>query len=224
MKEFIKNSNNEDICVQIHESITKISQPQLAIICHGITGYKEQDVILQTAKTLTACGYYVVTFDCCNSRGESFNNHTCATLSSMYDDFKTVINWLKTQNFYIEPFVLAGHSLGGSVVLNFAEQNSNKVESLILISSIFDGNELLQNTLKSSPDFLHQLQNGGIIRTRNKVDCYLDDTYLQDFSNYNLYANIHNLQMPVLMITGDKDTASTARDNERFYKCLNCKK
>ncbi len=224
MKHFIKNSKNEDICVQISEPIINISRSKMAIICHGITGYKEQDVILQTVKTLNNCGYYVVTFDCRNSRGESFNNHSCATLSSMYDDIQTVINWLKTKNFYIEPFLLAGHSLGGSVILNFAEQNPNKVEGLILLSSIFDGNELSQNTQENSPEFFQQLQNGGIIRRRNNIDCYLDSTYLQDLQNYNFYANIQNLNMPVLIVTGDQDIASAREDNERFYKCLNCKK
>jgi putative redox protein len=224
MKHFIKNSKNEDICVQISEAVTNISHLKMAIICHGITGYKEQDVILQTVKTLNNCGYDVVTFDCRNSRGESYNNHSCATVSSMYDDIQTVINWLKLQNFYIEPFLLVGHSLGGSVVLNFAEQNPNKVESLILLSSIFDENELSQNTQKSSPEFFQQLQNGGIIRRRNNIDCYLDNTYLQDLQNYNFYASIQNLNMPVLIVTGDQDIASTQKDNERFYKCLNCKK
>jgi pimeloyl-ACP methyl ester carboxylesterase len=224
MKLFIKNSNNEELCIQIFAPNSTVVQTKLAIICHGITGYKEQDVILQTAKILINCGHKVVTFDCRNSRGESFNNHSSATLSSMFDDLQSVINWVKTQDFYNTPFLLAGHSLGGSVILNYAEQHPDIVNYLILISSIFDGNEFLQNTQENAPDFFNKLKNDGIIRTRNGVDCYLDYSYLDDFRNYNLYKNIDKLKMPVLVIGGDKDIASMSKDNERFYQSLKCKK
>lgn len=49
---------------------------KLAFICHGITGYKEQDVILQGVATLQSQGYNVISFDCRNSRGKSFNNYS----------------------------------------------------------------------------------------------------------------------------------------------------
>ncbi|MBQ8464636.1 MAG: alpha/beta fold hydrolase [Alphaproteobacteria bacterium] len=224
MKQFIKNSNNVDLCVQIFEPSTNTDKAKLAIVCHGITGYKEQDVILQTAQTLTYCGYSVITFDTRNSRGESFNNHTCATLSSMYGDLQSVINWAKTQKFYNEPFLLAGHSLGGSVILKYAEKYPQSVTHLILISSIFDGKEFLKNTQESTPEFFNQLKNGGIIRTRDKVDCYLDDSYLHDFMKHDLYSNSHNLNMPVLIISGDSDIVSRVNNNERFYQNLKCKK
>ena len=224
MKQFIKNQNNEDLCVQVFAPLANTKYSKLAIICHGITGYKEQDVILQTAKTLSHSDYSVITFDCRNSRGESHNNHSCATLSSMYDDIQTIIEWAKNQDFYVEPFLLAGHSLGGSVVLNYAELHPQNVSHLILISSVFDGNKLLQNTKVNAPEFFQQLQNGGVIRARNKTDCYLDSTYLYDFIKHDLYKNIQELKMPVLMISGDNDTASTFKNNERFYQSLNGKK
>ena len=186
--------------------------------------YKEQDVIIQTAKTLNNIGYMVITFDCRNSRGKSFNNRSCASMSSMYADLWAVISWAKEQSFYTEPFLLGGHSLGGSVVLNYAEKYLQSVSNLILISAIFDGNELYQNTAKSAPEFMQQLQNAGVIRTQDGVDCFLDCTYLNDLQQYDLYKNVTNLAMPTLIITGDNDTASLPENNQRFYKCLLCLK
>ena len=133
MIKFIKNIDNENLCLQLLEPTTHQGQSKLAVICHGITGYKEQDVILQTAETLSTSGYFVITFDCRNSRGESFNNHQCATLTSMYEDLQTVIAWVKTQNFYTEPFLLAGHSLGGSVVLHYTQNHPQSINRLILL-------------------------------------------------------------------------------------------
>ena len=224
MVDFIKNSQNENICIQIFEPTTKSNQPKLAIICHGITGYKEQEVILQTVETLSNLGYVVVTFDCRNSRGESFNNDQCATLTSMEEDLQAIINWAVQQDFYTQPFLLAGHSLGGSVVLNYAEEYPQIVSHLVLISTIFDGNELIQNTAKYSPDFLQQLQNGGVVRSRNNIDCFLDDTYLKDLLQYNLYNNLEKISFPTLLITGDKDTTSLPENNQRFYASLRCRK
>ena len=221
---FIKDSDNEDLCVQIFKPAIKSSQVKLAIICHGITGYKEQDVILQSANTLANLGYCVITFDCRNSRGESFNNGQCATLTSMEKDLQTVINWAQQQDFYVEPFLLAGHSLGGAVVLNYAQKYPQFVSHLILLSTIFDGNEFLQNLKEYAPDFLHQLQNGGITRTRNEINCFLDVSFLKNLTEYELYKNISTLTMPVLIIAADSDTSSTVKNSQRFYKYLKCKK
>ena len=222
MIHIIKNSDNEDLCLQIYEPLVKTNRPKFAIVCHGITGYKEQDVILCATNTLINSGYRVITFDCRNSRGESYNNGQCATLTSMEEDLQTVINWAIKRYFYTEPFLLVGHSLGGAVVLDYAQKHVQAVSGLILLSTIFDGNEFLQNMKNYSSEFLYQLQNGGIIRTRNKINCFLDDTFLKNLVLYDLYKDAKSLTMPVLMITGDKDTSSTAENNKRFHKYLKC--
>lgn len=224
MKQLIKNSNNEDLCIEIFAPNATITQTKLAIICHGITGYKEQDVIIKTAETLQDVGYTVITFDCRNSRGESYNNGHCGTTTSMFEDLSTVIDWAKTQTFYTPTFLLVGHSLGGSVVLRYTQKYPQLVNRLILISTIFDGHELYNNTAKFSPEFMRQLQNGGIIRSRNNVDCFLDETYIKDLQQYDFYKNIQNYTMPTLVITGDKDTASLPENNRRFYEALKCRK
>ena len=218
----IKNPNNEDICIEIYKSCTDTAK--LAFICHGISGYKEQDVIIKTAETLQNIGYTVITFDCRNSRGNSFNNDHCASTTSMLEDLSTVIDWAKAQTFYTSTFLLAGHSLGGSVVLRYAQEHSQFVNRLILISTIFDGHELYNNTAKFSPEFLRQLQNGGVTRSRNNIDCFLDETYIKDLQQYNFYKDIQKYTMPTLVITGDKDTASLPENNRRFYEALQCRK
>ena len=218
----IKNSSNEDIGIEIYKSRTDTAK--LAFICHGISGYKEQDVIIKTAETLQNIGYTVITFDCRNSRGNSFNNGHCASITSMLEDLSTVIDWTKTQSFYTPTFLLAGHSLGGSVVLRYAQEHPQFVNRLILISTIFDGHELYANTAKFSPEFLRQIQNGGVIRSRNNVDCFLDETYIKDIQQYDFYKDIQKYTMPTLIITGDKDTASLPENNRRFYEALQCRK
>ena len=109
----IKNSSNEDIGIEIYKSRTDTAK--LAFICHGISGYKEQDVILQVISSLKAQGYTIVSFDCRNSRGKSFNNHQCATITDFCDDLKTVIDvkcedWKNESSMrkYLRPQTLFG--------------------------------------------------------------------------------------------------------------------
>lgn len=222
MKYFIKNKKNQTLCIQVFLSDTM--PKKLAFICHGITGYKEQDVLLQTQNSLSKLGYNVVCFDCRNSRGESFNNGKCATLTDFIDDLFTVIEWAKKQPFFISPFLLAGHSLGGACITDYALKNPDIVSHLILISSIFSGKELLDNTQKNSPAFLEELKSKGIIRPRNGIDCFLDFSYLQSALQYNFYKNITSLMMPILLITGDNDTASLPENNLNFYNQISAYK
>lgn len=216
----IKNSQDEEICVKLDTPKGKKGS-KLAFICHGITGYKEQDVILQSIRSLTEIGYNVVSFDCRNSRGKSFNNHQCATLTDFCDDLETVILWAQKQDFYTTPFLLVGHSLGGATVLHFALSHPDLVSALILISSVFSGKDLLKNT---APEFLTSLQNGGIIRSYENVDCFLDDTYLKDAQKYDFYQDIQKFLHPVLLITGDKDTASQPQNNQDFFEKISSEK
>ncbi len=218
MKYFIKNDKDQSLCIQVFESTA--DEKKLAFICHGLTGYKEQDVIMQTKDSLYKQGYTVVCFDCRNSRGESFNDGKCATLTDFINDLSLVIEWAKKQSFFVSPFLLAGHSLGGACVTDYAQKHPNFINRLVLISSIFSGEEFFNNTQINSPAFLEDLRTKGIIRSRNGVDCFLDFSYLQDALQYNFYKNIQVLTMPVLLITGDKDTASLPENNRCFYKQL----
>lgn len=222
MKYFIDNNRHQSLCIEVFTPPT--NERKLAFICHGITGYKEQDVIQQTKDSLYKQGYTVVCFDCRNSRGVSFNDGKCATLTDFIDDLFTVIEWAKKQPFFVSPFLLAGHSLGGACIIDYVQKNHDLVSHLILISSIFSGKELLDNTQKCSPAFLEELKSKGIIRSRNGIDCFLDFSYLQDALQYDFYKNIASLAMPVLLVTGDKDMASLPENNFNFYNQISAYK
>jgi len=216
METQIKNSKNENICIKL--DIPNIpDKNKLAFICHGITGYKEQDVILQTILSLKSQNYTVISFDCRNSRGKSFNNHQCATLTDFCDDLKTVTDWAKNQSFYTNSFILAGHSLGVAAVLDYVTKHPDQIDAIISVSGVFSGQDLLNNTQKFAPEFLNSLQKGGITRCNGNVECYLDFSYLENAKQYNFYQSIKKIKKPILLITGDKDIASTPDNNQDFF-------
>ena len=223
MEQFIQNSKQQTLCLKV-DSPLGATNPKYAFVCHGITGYKEQGVILQIIKSLQNQGYTVISFDCRNSRGKSHNDMLCATLSDFCEDLADVIDWAKNLPDFKPPFLLAGHYLGGSAVLNYALQNPNLIEGLILVSAIFSGQELLANTQNFAPEFYQTLLSTGLTRTQENRQCFLDLTYLQELQKYDFYADISKFPKPILLITGDKDTSSLPKNNQNFYEQITAQK
>ena len=223
MEYFIQNSKQQTLCLKV-DSPLGATKKQYAFVCHGITGYKEQGVILQIVKSLQNQGYTVISFDCRNSRGKSHNDMRCATLSDFCEDLAEVIAWAKNLPDFKPPFLLAGHSLGGSAVLNYALKNPDSIERLILVSSIFSGKELLDNTQKFAPEFYQTLLSTGLTHTQENRQCFLDETYLQELQKYDFYSLVPSFQKPILFITGDKDTSSMPENNQKFYEQITAPK
>jgi alpha/beta superfamily hydrolase len=108
-KLFIKNRKNQNIIIILEES--KDSKG-LVFVMHALGATKDQPQIQTFAKAFKDNNYTVIRFDATNSCGESDGDYADATITNYYEDLEDVIKWAKNQNFYQEPFVLCGHSLG----------------------------------------------------------------------------------------------------------------
>ena len=111
----------------------------LAIVMHGLGGLKEQPHIVTFSEAFLESGYTVVRFDVTHTFGESEGNYENATTTNYYNDLCDVITWAKDQQWYQEPFILAGHSLGGISVALFAENYPEKVKAVAPISTVISG-------------------------------------------------------------------------------------
>ncbi|MBT4335499.1 hypothetical protein HOD65_03435, partial [bacterium] len=109
-KVIIKNRKGQGIVVLLEIAP---DQKGLAFVMHGLGGYKEQPHVEVFAKAFLDNNYSVIRFDTTNTFGESDGNYEDATISNYYEDLEDVIEWAKNQEWYQEPFCLAGHSLGG---------------------------------------------------------------------------------------------------------------
>src|SRR3990172_5193273 len=132
-KVFIKNRRGLKISVLVE---TAENQKGLAFVMHGLGGYKEQPHLETIAKLFKENGYTVVRFDTTNTIGESEGNFEDATITNYYEYLEDVIKWSGTQKWYMEPFVLVGHSLGGISTALFAENYPEKVKALAPISTV----------------------------------------------------------------------------------------
>ncbi|MBP6884084.1 MAG: alpha/beta fold hydrolase [Candidatus Pacebacteria bacterium] len=202
----IKNRKDQKI-------IGILSIPQnpigLGVIQHGLGGFKEQKHMTSIAETLLNHGYVVVNFDATNSIGESEGNYEQATMQNHYDDLVDVIAWAKTQEWYQEPFVLVGHSLGGYTVARYAEDYPNEVKGVFPHALVVAGELSYKAAEKFESANLKSWEETGWKTEESKskpgVVKSLPWSHMEERFKHDLRPNAHKLTMPVLFVVGEKD-------------------
>src|SRR3989338_8501416 len=136
MKITINNRKNQRIVILLEEAR---DSKGLAFVIHGLSGNKEEPHIATFAQVFKERNYTVVRFDTTNTFGESDGKYEDATVTTYYEDLEDVISWAGGEPWYLEPFWLAGHSLGGICTALFAEKFPEKVATLAPISTVISG-------------------------------------------------------------------------------------
>lgn len=224
-REIIKNRKNQKIVVIIEKS-----EPQkgLAFVMHGLGGFKEQPHIQTIAEAFKENGYTVIRFDTTNTLGESDGNYEDATTTNYYKDLEDVIKWTETQEWYQEPFVLAGHSLGGISVALFAEKYSEKVKAVAPISTVVSGELSVEAHKRYEPEEFKEWEKTGWSEeeSRSKLGIVkrLKWSHIADRLKYNLLPNVDKLTMPILLIVGEDDTSTPPEHQQVLYDALPAEK
>ncbi|MCD4760783.1 lysophospholipase, partial [bacterium] len=135
-KLFIKNRHDKKLAVLVEKSQ---NQKGLAFVMHGLGGFKEQIHIELFAQAFRGKGFTVIRFDARNSLGESEGNYNNANFTNYYEDLVDVIDWSKNQNWYQEPFCLAGHSMGSGCILYYAAHHIEEIQGIAPISTTIGG-------------------------------------------------------------------------------------
>ena len=201
MKLFIKNRKGQKICVLIDKTE---NQKGLVFLMHGLSGNKDQAHIQTFSKVFLDNNYTVIRFDTTNTFGESEGNYEDATVTNYYEDLEDVINWVKTQEFYQEPFVLVGHSMGGMCVTLFAQKFPEKIKALAPISTTISG----ELSVKRDPEKMKKWKKTGwhIEKTPTRgIVTKLPWSHMEDRMKYDILTEAEKLDIPVLIIVGEKD-------------------
>lgn len=217
-KQTITNRKGQRIVVLVEEA----KNPKgLAIIIHGLSGNKEQSHIATFAEAFREKGYTVLRFDTTNTFGESEGEFKNATVTSYYKDLEDVTDWAKTQKWYIEPFILVGHSIGGLSSLLYAEKYPYKIKGLAPISTVISG-ELTKQAL-SEKAFKDWQKTGWRTEKSSTSPTGIKEipwSYMIDLLRHNGLQNANKLTMPVLLIVGDKDMGTPYKHQKLLYDKL----
>lgn len=222
-KEFIKNRKGQNVAVLLDE--VKDSKG-LAIIMHGLGGFKEQKHLQIMTEAFLDNNYTVVRFDTTNSFGESDGDYADATTTNYYEDLEDFINWSKKQNWHKEPFVLVGHSLGGICTALYAENYPSKVKALAPISTVVSGKLSIES--KEQKGELKEWERTGwrIKPSKSKPGIIkrLKWSHMEDRLKYDLLPKVYKLTMPILLIVGDQDNTTLPEHQQLLYSKLLGKK
>lgn len=226
-KQFINNRDGNRICVVVEGDE---NTGKLAFVAHGLGGSKQEPHILAMIAAFLENGYRVVSFDAVHTFGESTGgSFEDATVTNYLADLEDVIDWAATQDWYVEPFVLCGHSLGGISVALYAENHPEKVKALAPISLVvsgklsFESHALFPNDIESLDDW----KRDGIRITKShdgKREKRLKWSHMEDRLKYDTLLKIDKLTMPTIVMVGEKDIRTPAVHQKIFFDHLPGKK
>ncbi len=218
---FIKNRKNQKVSILVE---ILDNQKGLVFVMHGLGGNKDQDHIETFASAFKEKGYTVVRFDTTNTYGESDGEYVDATTTNYYEDLEDIIEWSKQQEWYQEPFILSGHSLGSICVALYAEKYPEKVKALAPISTVVSG-KLSQ---EANPKETEEWKKTGLRIQESKITKGLIKTlkwsHMEDRLKYDLLPEVDKLTMPVLLIVGNKDDRTPPEHQKILFDKLPGKK
>lgn len=219
-KLFIKNRKNQNIAVIIEKSE---NQKGLSFVMHGLSGNKNEPQIETFAKAFRDNNFTVIRFDTTNTFGESDGNYEDATVTNYYEDLEDVINRAKTQDFYEEPFVLCGQSLGSMCTALYAENFPEKVKALAPISLVISGKMSLEIYPKEM--VAEREKSWRRIQTRSNGSLKkLKRGHMIDRLNYDILPKSNVLTMPVLMLVWELDDSTPAHQQKILFDSLSWEK
>ena len=215
----LKNNQGQSIYVKIHNG----SGNKLAFLLHGLASDMNHQVVQSAKKAFLDNGYTVVTFDARYSLGKSYGNVSDASLNTFLEDLETVINWAKDQNFYREPFTVAGHSLGGAASILYSHNNDN-ISFLIPISPVISGQQWENSCMKNMPDFCSQWQKNGYYEYKlNEKTANIFYTVVENAKSYNASEIADNITSPTLFIVAEKDRVIDEQDVQSVANIMTTK-
>lgn len=202
---WIKNAANQDIYVEVFKP-EKAAGNKLAFIQHGLAADKEHSVVQTLKRAFLDKQYTVVLFDSRFSIGKSFGGVENARLKTFDEDLSTVIEWAETQEFYHQPFALAGHSLGAAAVLVYTYEHPEKVSLTIPVTPVVSGQNWEDTCMQNMPDFCRNWkQNGSYEYKPFGKPATISYQTVEDAKSYDAKEILPAIKTPILLVAGEDD-------------------
>lgn len=134
-----------------------------------------------------------------------------------------VILCAKSQNFYYEPFALAGQSLGAASCLYYSCKNPQKVNLLMVAACPFiSGKEVIAND-----PMMQEINKNGFFEKLSKSTgkvFRINDIFNKDVINYDFADQIKNITARTYVIQGLLDLDYIQKNSRTIYDLLKCDK
>ncbi len=216
----IENARHEQIYLQIGGQQTA-KDGKLAIIQHGLASNMTHPAVQAAKQAFIDNGYLVITFDSRYSLGKSGGGVADVRLGTFVDDLQTVVDWARKQDFYTEPLALAGHSLGGAAVLQYAAKYPAQVGILVPITPVVSGQKWEDACMTYMSDFCRKWKKDGTYRYQNEDISYQT---LEDAKNFDALKLAPKITADVLLVGAQNDIIIAPQDIRELYASFPGKK
>lgn len=217
-KTTIQNRHGLDLVIDVTEATDSVG---LAFISHGLGGTMLHEHIKVYADAFRKAGYTVVMYDATNSVGESGGDYSDATMKNYYEDFESVVEWASRQPWYLEPFVICGHSLGGYCALRFTEEHPKKVKALAPLSAAASGSLTHEANKKFYPEEYEEWKRSGVRVTESKsspgVIKRLKWSHMEERMDHDILPDAGKITQPILLMVGEHDD-STPQEHQEMIR------
>jgi len=193
------------------------------IICHGFKGYKEQLHLKTLATALAKEKIVVLRFDFGNGIGESYGKLENITFTQYLGDLKSAVNYISKQKFVDKQRIgLAGHSLGGQLILTYAPTDKRIKVLVDLAGVVFrgGGKTHLEKTIKPQLERAKKIGYFSIESKRTGHKYKIKTRYYFDLLKHNTSAKIKKIKIPVLIIHGSQDETVDLAHPRLAYRLL----
>ena len=208
-------------------------QPKKVVVfCHGYKGFKDWGAWNIMAEAFTNAGFFFIKFNFSHNGGtvdqpidfpdlEAFGNNN---YTKELDDLESVLDWISSEEKFkneanIDDVSIIGHSRGGGIVLLKANEDS-RIKKVITLAAVCDFGKR-----SSTIGDLEQWKKAGVkyvVNGRTKQNMPHFYQFYEDFKaneeRLNIQKAVENLQIPQLIIHGNKDDAVFINEGENLKK------
>lgn len=192
-KDIAIRHNNRNISGRLY--LPQKSKCPMVILSHGFNG--SGDDFSEYAAALVKNGIGACTFDFCGGslRSKSDLSTTKMTVFTEKEDLFAVIDFIEKQQ-NTEKIFLFGASMGGLVSALCAQENTDKIQGMILL---YPALCVADNWNEQFPDIKN------IPDVHNVWEVPLGKVFFETLHNFNVFEHIGKFKKDVLIIHGDKD-------------------
>lgn len=226
-KVWIKNDRGMKIAALIGSPKKGKAPYPTVVICHGFKGYKEQQHLKSLAGELEKNGFMTVRFDFTNEVGESDGNIENIKLSNELKDLRSVIDYIsKQKNVDPSRIGIAGHSLGGKLVLDYAPSDKRVKAIVDMAGVVLRGGEgtRLQRNIKEQQAKIKE-KGFFTVTSKSKHKIYkIKIGFYLDLVKFNTLLSITKIKVPTLIVHGSEDESVPVKQSQIAFQNIKAPK
>lgn len=227
----IKGKHQKPIVTDVFYKQTK-KPKKVIIFCHGYKGFKDWGAWNLMATTFAEAGFFFIKFNFSHNGGtqeepidfpdlEAFGNNN---YSKELDDLGSVLDWVSNNSDFkkemdLETISLIGHSRGGGIVLLKANEDI-RVKKVITLAGVCDFEKrtaTIGDLDQWKKEGVKYVLNG---RTKQKMPHFYQfyKDFIKNKERLNIKKATKNLEIPHLILHGNKDTSVLIKEAENLKK------